>query len=241
VDAETGKSRGPAVIGAAILCGVTLLGFAAPLLPAEVGSELRTHLGSVSTEPWAPAIAILAFVALASLGVPQIVLITTTVVVFGPWAGFAYSWTGKVLACALGFLAGRRFGAAILRCHQSERVAEFMSRLGKHGFLVSAGVRLVPTVPSVLVNVAAGATPIRFRDFIAGTALGSVPKIALMAYGGHAAVTAIRDDSANAWIGLAIAAVIWGLLAVAGRLWFGRARSPRSPGGAYRRAGSRSR
>jgi uncharacterized membrane protein YdjX (TVP38/TMEM64 family) len=74
-------------------------------------------------------------------------------------------------------------------------------------------------VPSVLVNIAAGATPIRFRDFIAGTGLGSVPKMALMAFGGHAAMVAVQANSLWAWLVLGITIVLWAVLAYVGRRW----------------------
>jgi uncharacterized membrane protein YdjX (TVP38/TMEM64 family) len=213
---------GPAAIGFAVLGIVTLLGFVGPLLPGDLPDQLRTSLAAVSGEPWAPVAAIAAYVVLASLGTPQVVLITALVVVFGGWEGFAYSWCGKVIACALGFAVGRRFGAGILQRNQNEAVAEFMRRVAKHGFLVSAGIRLVPTVPSVLVNIAAGATTMRFRDFIAGTALGSVPKMALLAFGGQAALTAVREHSPTAWVALAAIVAVWIVLAFVGRHWFKR-------------------
>jgi uncharacterized membrane protein YdjX (TVP38/TMEM64 family) len=166
---------------------------------------------------------IAAYVVLASFGAPQVVLITALVAVFGPWLGLLYSWTGKVLASSLGFWVGRRFGAQVVERHSGPRVAELMRYLAKHGFWASALIRLVPTVPSVLVNIAAGATPIRFRDFVAGTALGSVPKMALLAFGSAAAITAVQKGSVWAWCALALVIALWALLAFAGRGWLARA------------------
>jgi uncharacterized membrane protein YdjX (TVP38/TMEM64 family) len=42
----------------------------------------------------------------------------------------------------------------------------------------------------VLLNIAAGVTPIRARDVLAGTALGSTPKIVLVAFAGDAVIGA---------------------------------------------------
>ena len=94
-----------------------------------------------------------------------------------------------------------------------------MALLARRGFWASALIRLVPTVPSVLINIAAGATPIRFRDFIAGTALGSVPKMALLAFGGHAAIVAAQQNKAWAWGVLALVVLLWAALAYAGKRW----------------------
>lgn len=216
--------RATAWIAAGVLGLVTLLGFAAPFLPAELAQSLQTALSDVRAEPWAPIAAVAAYVGLAVLGVPQIVLITAQVVVFGAWIGFVLSWIGKLIACAIGFYFGRRFGAGIVARNQSPQLAEFMAAVGRHGFWISAGIRLVPTVPSVLINIAAGATPIRFRDFIAGTALGSVPKMALMAFGGAAAMTAMREHSLAAWLALGAIVALYALLALAGKAWMKRNR-----------------
>lgn len=202
-----------------MLGAVTLLGFLAPILPQDATASARDWLDDLSDYPLAPLIAVLAYVAFATLGAPQIVLITALVVAFGPWFGFAYAWTGKVLACALGFAIGRHFAADYVRERASPAVADFMRQVAKRGFLVSALIRMVPTVPSVMVNLAAGATPIRFRDFIAGTAIGSVPKMALMAFGGHAALVAVQGHALWAWGALALIVALWALLAYFGRRW----------------------
>jgi len=210
----------------AALAGVTLLGFAAPLLPTDLTHALTPWLDATRHNAWAPLAAIAAFAALATAGVPQIVLITAVVAVFGPWAGLAYSWIGKLIACSIGFWVGRRFGARLVAKHANAQVAEVMAQLARQGFLASALIRLVPTVPSVLVNIAAGATPMRFRDFLAGTALGSVPKMALMAFGGHAAMAVVAQNSLWAWIVLAIILALWAALAYVGKRWL---RAPSRP------------
>jgi uncharacterized membrane protein YdjX (TVP38/TMEM64 family) len=210
------------IAGFAALALLTLLGFAAPFLPESIVHGLGPWLAAARAYPWAPVAAILGFALFASFGVPQIVLITALVAAFGPWAGLFYSWSGKMLACGIGFAFGRRFGARIIAEQTSERLHAFMRQLARHGFWASALIRLVPTVPSVLINIAAGATPITFRDFIAGTALGSVPKMALMAFGGHAALVAVQQNSWWAWVALAIIIALWALLAFVGRRWIKR-------------------
>ncbi len=205
------------LVAACVLGAVTLLGFIAPLLPGASPDMLRLELAMVAGKWWAPIIGVGLFTILASLGAPQIVLITALVLVFGGPGGFVYAMTGKLLACALGFLVGRRFGTQILRRYETESLSTVMRWLNNHGFWASAVVRLVPTVPSVVVNIAAGATPMGFGAFIAGTALGSVPKMAAIAFGGHAAADALQGKSVGAWIGLGIAVVLWIVIAVISR------------------------
>jgi uncharacterized membrane protein YdjX (TVP38/TMEM64 family) len=223
--AEAPSTRVPTLIAAGVLGIVTVLGFIAPLLPGQFPDMLRLDLAMAAGHWWAPIVGIGLFTVLASLGAPQIVLITTLVLIFGGVDGFIYSMAGKLLACALGFVIGRRFGTQLLRRYQTETLSKVMDRLAHHGFWASAVVRLVPTVPSVLVNIAAGATPMGFGVFIAGTALGSIPKMAAIAFGGRAAVAAFQHNSVEAWIGLGAAVVVWLAVAVIGRRILRRWRS----------------
>lgn len=221
---QPSASRLSQLLALAALGAVTLVGFAAPFLPHQVTVGLGPWLAAVRTSAWGPAAAILGFAVLATAGVPQIVLITALVAAFGPWAGLLYSWTGKLLACSTGFAVGRRFGADLLARHGAERVQQVSRMLARRGFAASALIRMVPTIPSVLINIAAGATPMRFGEFLAGTALGSVPKMALFTFGGQAAMTAVRDNSLWAWALLAVVVVLWAALAAASRRWMKRAR-----------------
>jgi uncharacterized membrane protein YdjX (TVP38/TMEM64 family) len=220
VEPTSQDRRLPQLIGLAILGAVTLIGFAAPFLPANLTHGLGPFLLEARQAPWAPVAAIAAYVVFASLGAPQIVLITAVVAAFGPWLGLLCAWSGKMLACSVGFVVGRRFGADILAERASPRVASVMQHLARQGFWASALIRLVPTIPSVLVNIAAGATPMRFRDFILGTAIGSVPKMALFAFGGAAAMEAMRDNSAWSWALLGGVVLLYLVLGYAGRRWW---------------------
>ena len=65
-----------------------------------------------------------------------------------------------------------------------------MRLIAKNGFLASLVVRLVPAAPFVAINMAGGVTPMRFTSFIAGTAIGIVPKILLTVMAGNSVVGA---------------------------------------------------
>lgn len=218
-DAVAVPSRRPWQLMIALLALVAfaLLGLGAAFLPQDLSGAVIARLQALGSSPWAVPAGIAGFVVLACLGAPQLMLITGLVAVFGPWAGFLYSWLAKLISCALGFAMGRAFGADLLRRRASSELARVMDYLAKRGFLASALIRIVPTVPSVLVNLAAGCVAIRFRDYIAGTALGSIPKMALTAFAGHALIEGLGGANLTAWIALAAA-----LLALTGVTWWGR-------------------
>ena len=77
----------------------------------------------------------------------------------------------------------------------------------------------MPSAPFIVVNMAAGVTPMRLRDFAAGTAIGIIPKIALTAFAGNSIVQAMRGGGKQHIILLVIAVVIWIVAGLVARAW----------------------
>ena len=136
--------------------------------------------------PWGLAIVVGAFAALAFVGVPQIALIAATVAILGPARGASYAWVATMVSAIVGFTIGRLAGAGTLDDLGGERWDRFIALVGRNGLVASFLVRLVPLAPFPLINLAAGVAPIGVFDFIIGTAIGIVPKIALTAFAGDA-------------------------------------------------------
>ena len=192
------------------------------------GDEVERWMGAGLHGPWALAAAVVGFVALAFLGVPQFVLVAAAVVAFGPWTGFAYSFVGNLCSAVIGFFIGRRFGARLLKDYAGRGVQDFMELVGRNGLMASAVVRLVPSAPFVVVNMAAGCTPMRFSSFLVGTALGSVPKLALTAFAGAQVVRGLNGGGWGRWVTLALTAAVWIGSALWARAWLKRREAARS-------------
>jgi uncharacterized membrane protein YdjX (TVP38/TMEM64 family) len=198
-------------VGVVFLFGAQVLGF-------NGEATVERWLGAASG-PWALPAAVGAFALLAFIGVPQFVLIAAAVVAFGAWTGFAYSWIGTMVSSLVGFYLGRFAGAKALSTLSGESMQKFMGLVGRNGFLASLIVRLVPSAPFIVVNMAAGVTPMRVFDFAAGTAVGIVPKIALTAFAGNSIVQALKGGGLRhvAWL-VAIVAV-WIAIGWFARRW----------------------
>lgn len=196
--------------------------FGASALGLDGAAEVERWMGAGVRGPWALPVAVASFAAFAFLGVPQFVLIAAAVVAFGPWAGLAYSWIGTLVSALVGFFLGRRFGARALERVGGDGLKRFMAMVGRNGFMASLIVRLAPSAPFIVVNMAAGVTPMRLRDFAAGTAIGIVPKIALTAFAGASVVKALSGGGAHNWLVLAGAAALWIASALAARAWIRR-------------------
>lgn len=172
---------------------------------------------SAAQGPWALPVAVGAFAALAFVGTPQIVLIAAAAVAFGPWTGAAYSWIGSLISSLVGFGLGRVGGARLLARLPGEGIQRFMRMVGENGFLASLVVRLVPSAPFILVNMAAGMTPMRASHFAAGTGLGIIPKIVLTAFASASIVQLMSGRIGAHWLVLVGVAALW-----LGVGWFAR-------------------
>ncbi|MGC1301778.1 MAG: TVP38/TMEM64 family protein [Caulobacteraceae bacterium] len=207
--------------------GVVFL-FGASLLGLKGAGAVQVWMGAGVHGPWALPAAVAGFSVLAFLGVPQVVLVAAAVVAFGPWTGFAYSWIGNLISSILGFYAGRRIGARVLRNYAGKGVNDFVDMIGRNGFWASLVVRLVPSAPFVVVNMAAGVTPMPVSQFVFGTALGSIPKIALVAYAGNSAIHALNGGGPSRWIKLALVGALWIGMALVARAWLKRKEAERA-------------
>ena len=214
-------------VGTVFVLGASLAGL-------RSADAVQAWMGAGVHGPWALPAAIAGFSLLAFLGVPQFMLVAAAVVAFGPWLGFAYSWLGNLVSSVIGFYVGRRIGAKVLKEHAGRGVRDFVDMIGRNGFWASLVVRLVPSAPFVVVNMAAGVTPMSLAQFVAGTALGSLPKIALVAYAGNSAIHVLGGGGgASRWIKLALVAAAWIGMALLARAWLKReeARRQRAAGG----------
>jgi len=200
-------------VGLVFVFGAQVLGFSGE-------ATVERWMGAASG-PLALPVAVAAFALLAFVGVPQFMLIAAAVVAFGGWAGFAYSWIGTMVSALVGFRLGRAAGAKVLARFSGDGVKRFMDHVGKNGFLASLIVRLVPSAPFIVVNMAAGVTPMRTLDFAAGTALGIVPKIALTAFAGNSIARAMRGEVGREMLWLGLLVIGWIAIGWAARRWLG--------------------
>jgi len=115
------------------------------------------------------------------LVVPITALITLTLLIYGSIKGIAFSLLGATVSGAITYWLGRNMGRKTVRRLAGDKLNRISKRLGKSGVFSTFIIRLMPIAPYSIVNIVAGATHIRFRDFILGTALGLLPGILAIA------------------------------------------------------------
>jgi uncharacterized membrane protein YdjX (TVP38/TMEM64 family) len=151
-------------------------------LEQENQDKLNRMLGQVAESPFAVLGVVSIFAFLALTGFPQILLITATVVVFGPKNGAIYSWIATMASATLTFGLGHFLGGRWVRRFGGKRVQRTINFIGRHGVLASGLVRVVPSAPFIVVNAAAGAAHIPIWKYWAGTGIGIIPKILVVAF-----------------------------------------------------------
>lgn len=192
-----------ATVGAVFLFAKTHFG-------AEVEGALEAWLGRYAGSPWGLPATIAVFTAAAFVAAPQFLLIAACVIAFGPWLGFLYAWIATVASAAATFGLGRAAGRSALDRFGGRRLERLSRFVGRNAFIGSFMIRNVPSAPFIVVNMAFGVTRARFWSFLAGCALGVLPKTAVVALFGTSILTAVTGD--GVWSSAIIAGIAVGWL-----------------------------
>ena len=86
------------------------------------------------------------------------------------------------------------------------RISAFV---GRNGFFASMIVRIVPSAPFIVVNMAAGISRMSYWAFIGGLGVGVIPKTAVIAFLGGSLMALIAGGGWQAWLALAGAVIAW--------------------------------
>lgn len=126
----------------------------------------------------APVMIVLMFVVAGLVAFPLSLLIIASSIAFGPLGGFLYSFVGGLLSAVSTYGVGYYTGRKTVRKLAGDRLNRISKKLAKHGLLTIVTIRVVPVAPFTIINLVAGASHIKFRDYVIGTALGMAPGMA---------------------------------------------------------------
>ncbi len=208
---QDAQARRAILICLSLFAGVAAI-YALGKIGLGVGDEtaLEEWFEGVADSPWALPATIAAFVALAFLGAPQFLLFAAAVVAFGPVTGGLYSWVATMVAASVTFWLGRLSGAGLARRYGGDTVKRFSRFVGRNGFWTAFAIRNVPSAPFIVVNMGLGMSHSTFFHFMAGTGLGIIPKIALVAFAGKGLMEVmLRAASWEAAALVAAGAALW--------------------------------
>jgi uncharacterized membrane protein YdjX (TVP38/TMEM64 family) len=161
-----------------------------------------------SRSPLAVPVVLGAYMIAGFVAFPVTLLIAATALVFGPLVGGLYAYAGALLNAAATFWLGWRMGRHTVRRVAGEGLNRITHRLMNGGALAVAVLRLLPVATYPVVNMVAGASRLRFPGFIAGTAIGIIPGIALTVIFVDRVDVAIHDPTPGTLAGLALVTAI---------------------------------
>jgi phospholipase D1/2 len=144
---------------------------------------------------------------------PITLLIIVTVLAFGPFTGFACAFTGALSCALIGYGLGAFLGRNTIRHIAGNRLNRISKRLAKQGLLAVVLTRIVPIAPFTIINLVAGASHIRLKDFALGTAIGMGPGIAATTLFTDRIRAMLEEPS---WGNGLILAMVFGSIALAG-------------------------
>jgi phosphatidylserine/phosphatidylglycerophosphate/cardiolipin synthase-like enzyme/uncharacterized membrane protein YdjX (TVP38/TMEM64 family) len=150
--------------------------------------------------PLTPLLILLTYVIGGFLMIPVTLLIALTGLVFGPLPGALYALAGSLLSAAAGYGTGYWLGSGTVQHMLGSRInrlTRLARRSAKRGILTVMVIRMLPLAPFSVVNIVAGASPVKFRDYLIGTALGLLPGILLMTTFAHNLLLVIRNPRAD--------------------------------------------
>ena len=200
-------------VGLAVLAGFAVL---TTSVNFDAGS-MAHWFELVAKSPFAIPASFVIYTGLAFVSAPQWMLHGASVFAFGPMQGAIIAWSATMVSASFDFWLGRRLGAERVSKMTGSLVEKLIDIVQRHGFWTSLIVRIVPTGPFIVVNMAAGVTRMKFWAFFVGTAIGIIPKIVTIAFFGEGIQGAVSGRG-PIYVGVIVAiALLWiGIMYFAG-------------------------
>ena len=125
----------------------------------------------------APIIYIGLYTVATLLILPSTPLNLTGGAIFGIWFGTLWTTIAAIIAAIVAFAFTRTVGRELIARRLAGRWEAIDAEMRSGGLFYMFAIRLLPIIPYGLVNFTAGLTSIRFRDYLIGTILGTIPGV----------------------------------------------------------------
>jgi uncharacterized membrane protein YdjX (TVP38/TMEM64 family) len=158
------------------------------------------------------------YVAGGLLMIPVTLLVGATGIVFSPAIGTLYALAGCLLSGLAAYGVGAKLGRDTIHKLSGKRSARISRRLADNGIIAVAIIRNLPMAPFTIVNMMAGASRIKLKDFLVGTAIGMLPGILGVVVFSDRLLNAVRNPG---WFNVSIAAGVAVLIGL-GSWWIHR-------------------
>ena len=194
---------------AAAVAALVLVWQVTPLRDYADFETVERAVATIESDPLAPVYVILGFVLSGLIAFPVMIAIAVTAVTFGAWLGLAYAAAGALASALVTYGVGALVGAGLIESLLGRRFTRISRRIKDKGILAVAAIRMVPIAPFTVVNLLAGASRIRLRDYTIGTLLGLIPGLLVIAPLGRQAYEVLTDPSIEDTLMLLGLALVW--------------------------------
>jgi uncharacterized membrane protein YdjX (TVP38/TMEM64 family) len=103
--------------------------------------------------------------------IPLIIIISINYALFGFFNGLMWSWFTSIIAAGIWFFGSRYFFNEWV---QKKTNPETLAKMEQNGLLFVFQARIIPFVPTSLINILSGLSSITFKHFIIGTMFGNL-------------------------------------------------------------------
>lgn len=164
----------------------------------------------IRQQPLTPLLVPAAYIIGGIISFPVTLMIIGTVIVFGPWWGLVYALIGSQLSALVVFGTGRILGREPVRRFCGSLLNRLSQKLADSGLMAVITFRIVPVAPFSVINLIAGVSEIRFRDFAMGTFLGMLPSVLVMVFLADRISVSLRRPDLESFTALSVAVVMAG-------------------------------
>jgi uncharacterized membrane protein YdjX (TVP38/TMEM64 family) len=162
---------------------VVVAAAAAVVLSGGAPSARRVEELFVESGPWGPVVFVVSIVLVQPLGVPGIVWMAPAGLIWPIPVAIALSWLGNMGASSVGFAFARWMGRDWVAARIPPRLVALDTRLGHRGVAPVVGLRIL-TGGLAPADWLLGLSSVRWRTFLAGTAIGMVPGVTMAVVAG---------------------------------------------------------
>lgn len=149
----------------------------------------------IDDRPFTPLLVMGIYLVAGTVGVPITLMIIATVMVFGTWTGMFYALVGAELSAIATFFIGHLLGRDAVKRLAGSRVNRLSQTLASRGIIAIITVRIIPVAPFSVINVIAGVSDIRFRDFAIGNLIGLIPSVIVIGLLADRMVASLREPT----------------------------------------------
>ena len=167
---------------------------------------------------WGPIVYIVIYTVATVLILPSTVLNLAGGALFGPWLGSLWTTVGALVAAIVAFGFTRTVGRQLVAKRLAGQWQTLDAEIHNGGMVYIFSIRLLPIIPYGLVNFAAGLTAISWKDYLVGTALGTLPGVLPFVLLGSSGLTLSQTGDLGP---LVVALTLVGML-VGGATWYRR-------------------